>query len=1005
MPLDVPRGQALLDFATTRSPVVFYIAHAKTNWPTTFISENVERITGHKATTLLADPERIANLIHPDDRRGARPSLEQLRGDGCHTAEFRLATASGEYRWVRESAHLTNEDGHAQIVGCMVDITAAKDPPSSDNSDEIVRRVLEACPVPIRMTRLSDGEIFYESPSSTEAYGASPHEAPRMVTEHYADPSDRDHYVEQLRLHGHVDDYVVQLRRANGEHYPASVSSKLIEFGGEDVIVSTTIDLTAQRQRESELRRAQETLEDAIEALSEGFALYDEADRLIICNERYRDFHRKCADLLVPGVNWVDLMREEAQRGMYVEAIGREEDWVKDRVKARRNFQTGLEYEQTDGRWVEGANQYTRQGGVVVTLADITERKKREQQLREAREVLEDAIESLSEGFAIWDAEDRLMLCNSKYRDLNAICSDILVPGVTWEELIRTGAERGQFLNAVGRVEDFVADWKKNRNRASLGFETKHPDGRWFIGSSQRTRHGGMVGVRIDITERKEMEEALRESENLVRRVLEACPVPVTMNHVESGEILYESPAAKQLYTAGKSPDHPEVLRRWADISQRKNYLDALLSTGAIDGWEIERIRHDGSTFWALESARLIEFRGEQVIVSSVLDLTERREKDAEIARQREALHQSEKLSALGELLAGVSHELNNPLSVLVGQAQLLKETMTDPEISHRAEKISEAANRCARIVKSFLSMARQEPAESRPSNINDAVEAALEVTAYGLRSADIEVVLNLASDPPPVMLDPDQFGQVVVNLLVNAQHALEEHDHDRTLTVETRYSRHRGSVLLSVSDNGPGIPEDIQKRIFEPLYTTKEVGVGTGIGLALCHRIVATHGGFLKVESQPGEGATFVVGLPRSGADPVADEMRASAPLPSGTARILVIDDEPEVAAVLAEILQGDGHQIDIAHSGEEALRAIARSSYDIILSDLRMPHLDGQGLYKHLEKERPELRDRIGFLTGDTLSQRAREFLRGVDCPFIEKPATAEDVRELVSSFLDRM
>ena len=178
---------------------------------------------------------------------------------------------------------------------------------------------------------------------------------------------------------------------------------------------------------------------------------------------------------------------------------------------------------------------------------------------------------------------------------------------------------------------------------------------------------------------------------------------------------------------------------------------------------------------------------------------------------------------------------------------------------------------------------------------------------------------------------------------------------------------------------------------------------IGTGLGLALCHRIVATHGGSLNVESASGEGATFVISLPRSGKEPVEDGQTVRKRLPAGSARILVVDDEPEVATVIAEILEVDGHDVEIAHSGEQALQAIARTNFDILLCDLRMPHLDGPGLFKRIQSERPELRDRIGFLTGDTLGQRARDFLRRADCPFIEKPVMAEEVRDLVAELMD--
>lgn len=1126
MPARSDQGSSFLDYAARHSPVIFYSAQLKKGWPLNEISWNVETITGHKRSAFIKDPDLLSRFIHPDDLRSARPSLRKLRSDGAFSNEFRLATAKGAWRWFRDDGRVVESGGKKEIVGCLVDITTEKDARSSlGQANELVERVLEACPLPIRMTRLEDGEILYESPSSKKVYGGDPRRAPRIVLDHYVDSADRKKYVGLLKRHKHLENHVVRFRRANGEIYPGSVSARLIEFRDEKVIVSTTIDLTQQYERENELQNIRETLEDAIEALSEGFALYDAEDRLVMCNSRYRKYNPTISKDIGVGKHWKEYQRLAAERGQFPAAKGRIKAWLKERAKLRKKFTENVEYQQADGRWYSTSTHKTRRGGTVFTkhdithhkelqdalreseqmirrvleacgvpvsmtrveagsviyespaasalysgkrkkapatadqrwadpsrrkdylrrllkegfvenyeiefrksdgsrfpgmttgrlidyqgetvivssVIDLTEQKAQEAELREVRGTLEDAIESLSEGFVIWDADDRLIMCNSHYREINSICSDMLVPGVKWEDLMRKAAKRGQFATPGDSVDEFLARWKRSRKREHSAFEIQHADGRWFIGSSYRTRQGGRAGVRVEITELKEMEQALRKSENLVRLVLEACPVPITMNQVESGDILYESPAAKELYAGKKSSDQPSVLQRWADLSQRKNYLDALMTKGKVDGWEIERIRHDGTPFWALESARVIDFEGKQVIVSSVLDLTERYEKDAEIARQREALHQSEKLSALGELLAGVSHEINNPLSVLVGQAQLLQETTADTEIAHRAEKIGEAANRCARIVKSFLSMARQEPAQSRPSDINEAVMSALEITAYGLRASDVEVDLDLGLGLPAVVLDPDQFGQVVTNLLVNAQHALDEIDSARKLTVETKFLDGIGSVVLIVSDNGPGMSGEIQKRIFEPLYTTKEVGAGTGIGLALCHRIIATHGGSISVDSEPGKGARFTVSLPATGRDGKAERAVSGGLRPDDAARILVVDDEPDVAAVISEILESDGHDVAIAHSGEEALNALAKSSFDIILTDLRMPHLDGPGLYRRLEVDHPELRKQIAFLTGDTLGQRAREFLRQVDCPFIEKPVTAAEVRDLVASLLN--
>ncbi len=239
---------------------------------------------------------------------------------------------------------------------------------------------------------------------------------------------------------------------------------------------------------------------------------------------------------------------------------------------------------------------------------------------------------------------------------------------------------------------------------------------------------------------------------------------------------------------------------------------------------------------------------------------------------------------------------------------------------------------------------------------------------------------------------------QVITNLIINAQHALQESNDARQLKIQTNYRRRTNDVVLKIKDNGPGVPAEIRGRIFEPLFTTKDVGIGTGIGLALCHRIIEAHGGTIVLESGADEGAAFAIRLP---VDPDAVIQEAIVPEAGGKAvnsEILIIDDEPDVAIVMAELLEGDGHTTTIALSGEEGLRAIQRTDFDLIFCDIRMPVLDGPGFYHALAKVRPNMVSRLAFVTGDYLGQRASRFLDGTGCPSIEKPATPDDLRRLI-------
>ena len=233
----------------------------------------------------------------------------------------------------------------------------------------------------------------------------------------------------------------------------------------------------------------------------------------------------------------------------------------------------------------------------------------------------------------------------------------------------------------------------------------------------------------------------------------------------------------------------------------------------------------------------------------------------------------------------------------------------------------------------------------------------------------------------------------MLTNLILNAQHALQETKGPRKLRIASSFRKQKGEVIVKIKDNGHGIPEQILARIFEPFFTTKEVGTGTGIGLAVCHRIVEAHGGKIRVDSTPGEGASFVIRLPAaapSGASAAVQNRRARVTAPLSA---LVIDDEADVAEILADILRGDGHSVEVADSGEAALARISDGEFDIILSDLRMPGLD-----RIIEKRRPALLPRLAFVTGDTMSPKIKKFLRGAGRPYIEKPITPKEVRDLV-------
>ena len=258
----------------------------------------------------------------------------------------------------------------------------------------------------------------------------------------------------------------------------------------------------------------------------------------------------------------------------------------------------------------------------------------------------------------------------------------------------------------------------------------------------------------------------------------------------------------------------------------------------------------------------------------------------------------AEKLAALGQLWAGVAHKLNKPLSVVIGETLLLGRTVKDGPLKERADKIARAAERCGRIVKNFLALARQHAPQRQPVRLNHVVKGAVELLADSLRVDGIGVTLDLDAWLPVVSGDPHELHQVVVNLVSNAHGAMRASLLPRRLTLTTRYQSERARIVLAVADTGPGIPPEVQTRIFEPFFTTRPRGEGTGLGLSLCQGIVATHGGTIRVASVPGAGTVFSVELPVETTPPDALELRGEEPTTSRVGkRIPVVDDEPEVA------------------------------------------------------------------------------------------------------------
>jgi len=372
----------------------------------------------------------------------------------------------------------------------------------------------------------------------------------------------------------------------------------------------------------------------------------------------------------------------------------------------------------------------------------------------------------------------------------------------------------------------------------------------------------------------------------------------------------------------------------------------------------------------------------------------------------QERLLQSEKMSSVGQLVSGVAHELNNPLTGIMGFAQMLMLRDLDEDARKEVETIYAEAERASKIVSNLLTFARRRRPAKEAANLNTLIERVLELRNYDLRVRNIDVRLDLEPALPDTMVDTNQLLQVLLNILLNAEQAMRSEGGEGTLMIRTWSAP--GSVRVSFTDTGPGMSAETLRRIFDPFFTTKDAGEGTGLGLTVSYGIIEEHGGRIWAESEQGRGTTFHIELPMAaGVTQVPPQLRrdlepASTPAQQDRRRILIVDDEDSIQKLLTGVLEMDGHQVAVAGNGREALDRVMRESFDLIITDIKMPVMSGTDLYNQLREHGSPLARHLIFITGDTVAPETRRFLDTVDNAVLSKPFRLRDVRETVRQTL---
>jgi two-component system NtrC family sensor kinase len=366
--------------------------------------------------------------------------------------------------------------------------------------------------------------------------------------------------------------------------------------------------------------------------------------------------------------------------------------------------------------------------------------------------------------------------------------------------------------------------------------------------------------------------------------------------------------------------------------------------------------------------------------------------------RLQHQLIQSEKMSAIGQLIAGIAHDLNNPLASVVGFADFLADAPdVPPRLREPVHVIRSEAERAAAIVRNLLGFARKQELRRRPVSVQRALEGSLGLLRNEFLASRVEAVVEVDPHLPTIQADPTEIQQAFLNLLANASQAIAAAGRPGRVTVRARTSG--GLVLVELEDDGPGIPPGQLEQVFEPFFTTKPAGGGTGLGLSIASGIIRELGGRITARTGADGGACFAIELPASGGAPAFVTPVATPLDPVPPLRVLVVDDEPHVLHFMRATLEAWGHAVEVAADGGEALELAAAGDFDLVVSDLRMPGLGGREFYEALRARSPVVAERLVFSTGDTVRDDTLAFLEGLGRPWLHKPFRLVELRDLVA------